>query len=335
MTSSTSPSDSSVPALAIRLLVVALLAWAGGANYSLRLNPEVAYYQRAAAVKAARAEKLTREHPAKYVIYGGSSCEFSIDAGRLLERDGLPAVNLGRGAGMGASVLTQGALEHVRPGDTLLVTLEPGLLSGRLEPTSLGTQFSFAIGHPEWIVRPSLPAPASSWFTAAVDLRPGGYHVFTLLGKLAAGKPLYRYRFEGLQPSGWYRTTVQLAAGGKYADFSLALTTEARAFLRALRAWSDHRGVRVAYSLPWAYVPPEHVSACQKINGLFLLEVLEFLPALKDPRLGVYSVSSHFADTTNHLNDQGTPVRTDELADQLKFWKLWTPEELRAQLAGL
>ena len=77
---------------------------------------------------------MTREAGAKLVIYGGSSCLFGIDAERLLHTHQMPAVNLGRGAGMGASVLTLAALQYTRPGDTLVAALEPSLLTGSLEP---------------------------------------------------------------------------------------------------------------------------------------------------------------------------------------------------------
>ena len=57
---------------------------------------------------------------------------------------------------MGATVLTESVLEHLRPGDTLIVSIEPGLLTAPLDQTALGVQFSFAVRHPNWVLNPVL-----------------------------------------------------------------------------------------------------------------------------------------------------------------------------------
>jgi hypothetical protein len=63
-----------------------------------------------------------------------------------------------------------------------------------------------------------------------------------------------------------------------------------------------------------------------------LLEVSEFIPVLRDSRLGAYTVREHFSDTSLHLTEEGATLRSDEFAEQVKDWKVWTHEELR-QLA--
>jgi hypothetical protein len=328
MPSSTLRSRPGLPTLALRLLGVAVIGWAASAFYTLRLNPEVAHFAYTHRVKHAWAEKLTREHGAKIVVFGGSSCEFAFDGERLLEKHGLPVANLGRGAGMGAAVLTEAALAETRPGDTLIVALEPALLTSRLELTSLGVQFSFVAGHPEWVIRPAFGPERYPWASALLALRPGGYHTFTLLGKLVSGQRLYRYLPSDLRPSGWLQTSVRLPIDGP-PWHGVHLSPDGRALLRGLRAECEARGLRVAYSLLWGYTPPDKVSAFQRENAQFLLEVAEFLPALRDPRLGAYSVLEHFADTAIHLNKEGAALQCDEFADQLKHWRVWKPEELR------
>ena len=79
MASSTSPSEPRVPRLLCGLVLAALLAWAGCAFYTLRLNPENRFLKAAALTKQSWARKMTREHGAKHVIVGTSSCTFSID----------------------------------------------------------------------------------------------------------------------------------------------------------------------------------------------------------------------------------------------------------------
>ena len=91
-----------VPWVALRLLTVAVLAWASSAAYALYLNPEIAFFKHGARLKHAWAEKLNREYTRKVVVFGGSSCGVSIDGERMLDHHGLPTVNMGLGAGMGA-----------------------------------------------------------------------------------------------------------------------------------------------------------------------------------------------------------------------------------------
>lgn len=333
MPSSTLHSESRLPAQAARLLLLAVLTWAGGAFYTLRLNPEVRYFAGTDRIKRAWAQKMTVEHGAKTVLCGGSSCEFSLDGQRLLELHGLPAVNLGRGAGFGASVLVQAALPEVRPGDTLVLALEPGLLTEPLEPPALGVQISFALGHPEWAVAPTVGTSAVSWPSALLALRPGAYHAFTLVGKVLTRRPLYRYRLEDMRPSGFNQTAVRLPITGP-AGHTGRLVPEAHRLLAELRQWCQTNQVRLVYSLPWSYTPPAAVTGYQRLNAQFLLQMMDYMPVLRDERLGACTALEWFADTGYHLNAEGSARRTDELAEQLKQWRVWTREELLQRTRG-
>jgi hypothetical protein len=328
MASSTSHSSKSIPAFAVLLLAVALAALGLSAFYTLRLNPELNYFRAANRLQSTWAETMTREHGAKVVVYGGSSCEFSIDVERLLHTHQMPAVNMGRGAAMGASVLTVAALQYTRPGDTLVAALEPSLLNGSLDPPSLGVQFSVVTGHTEWVTRPAVGTKSLSWLSVLLNLRPGGYHALTMLGKLAGGKPPFRYDVNDIRPGGFSQTVVRLPIDGP-TPHSGVVSEDARSFLAALRDWSREHHVRVAYALPWSFSPPESAKAYQQLNARFLLEIAEFLPVLRDPRLGAYTVREHFADTALHLTAEGAALRTDELADLIKRWPVWTSEELK------
>ncbi len=123
-----------------------------------------------------------------------------MDGERLLNRYGLPSLNMGLGAGMGAKVLTHYAQTAVRPGDTLIVGLEPDLLSGPLEIESLGAQFAFSIGEPSLLRDPDWV----NWPSVLLDLRPGGYHTFTLIAKVALHRPFYPYFASEVHASGWH-----------------------------------------------------------------------------------------------------------------------------------
>ena len=323
-----------IPRFAILLLATALLALLACAGYSLFLNPEVAFWKRALDVKQAWSARLTAQSGAKTVVFGASSCAFSIDGERLLERHGIPTVNLGFAAGMGLTFITQCALAETRPGDTLIVALEPALLIEPLEPQPFGIQMSYRAGHPEWNAAPWLarPLPKASELQL---LRPGGEHLFIMLGKVALRMPMYRYGAQNIHASGWMSTDdrrFQESAEGSPSLGSAALSEDGRKLLLWVRQWADAHQVRVAYSLPWIYAAPEQEAQHRRENLRFLQQVAEILPVLRDPRLGVCVDRKCFADTNMHLTPEAAAARTDRFAGQLKAWDVWQPGQAeRAQ----
>ncbi len=327
MPSSISHSNSSVPWKTLFLLGAALVIWAAGMFYSLRLNPEVRFFRHCAKVKQQWAQQLDRDYPHKIVIFGGSSCNTSVDGERMLNRYSLPVANMGLGAGMGALVLTHFALQFVRPGDTLLVGLEPGLLTEPLELQSLGVQFSCAIGQPELLRNPD----RVNWPSTLLDLRPGGYHLFTLLGKMALHEPLYRYTASEIHPSGWHEVGARSDVVSM-RESPTDLSPQGRSLLMALRAWCDQRHVRVAYVLPWEYSAPGDMKRFQECNLQFLCGVAEAMPILKDVTLGADTNRNQFADAAFHPTTEGAALRSDELAREIKSWGTWTRDELQERL---
>jgi hypothetical protein len=313
------------------LLLSALIALLASAAYTRWWNPEVRLYVHAVDVKEAWARELEQTFTNRTIVFGGSSTSFSIDPGRMLERDGLAVVNCGLHAGMMTGFLTGFAAGTARPGDLLLMAMEPELLVVPGNGSDLAAQMGFALDHPEWIHASNVTGEPIHWVENLISLRPGAYHFFTLLGKLALGRPLYRYSPEDFTESGWQRTSERREIGDPQR-WSAHLTPESQALLKALTDWGTARGIRVAYLLPWRYVTEPQAEAFQADNLQFLVEIAEFLPVLADPRLGAYSVREHFADTPLHLTPEGAATRSDELAALLKEDRFWTTEDLRLLL---
>lgn len=313
-----------MPWQAVQLVLVALLTWAVCALYTLRLNPEVAFYRHGAVVKRGWVQKLDHEHKSKFLIYGGSSCAFAIDGERMWQKSGLPMANLGLGAGMGAKVLTEFALQALRTGDTLIVALEPDLLTGKIDLEPLGVQFSLATGNPGLLQ----DRGRMEWLAALLELRPGSYHFFTLLGKIVSRQPLHRYSHGDFQPSGWQRAVARRQFSGP-PPLRPHLSIEGRNWLAYIRDECARRGVRVAYALPWGYCPVEKLENFQRVNRTILREISEFIPVLKDTRLGAHTVQGDYADTEWHLTAEGAALRTDDLAQQIQSWRMWSRSELQ------
>jgi hypothetical protein len=226
------------------------------------------------------------------------------------------------------------ALEETLPGDTLIVALEPGLLTDPLEAPALGVQFAVATGHWDWLCHALPPVRPMGGAAIALALRPGGMHTFTMLAKWIGGQKLYRYQPGDMRLSGFNQTSVRVPITGP-PGHGVTLPESNLKFLQSLADWCGGHRVRLAYSLPWGYTPEDQVAGFQRDNIRFLLQVARIMPVLKDPRFGAYSVLEHFADTAWHLDETGSALRTDELGVQVKEWRVWTVEELEAAFAVL
>ncbi|MCX8107490.1 MAG: hypothetical protein N3G20_01660 [Verrucomicrobiae bacterium] len=319
---------SKLPRLAVRLVCVAIAALAAAGAYTVWLNPEIRFYLYAARLKQAWADKLHREFGRAIIVFGASSCAFAIDGERMVEKHGLPVVNFGMHAGMEPLFLTALAVESTRPGDTLVVALEPGLLLSPFDSPDLAAQMGMALGKPRLIHASDLTGEPVHWVKNILSLRPGAYHFFTLLGKIVLGKPLYRYSPQDLRPSGFQQTTERREIRDQEPFIVHALPSHSEQLLSALARWCRTNNVELFYSLPWGWVSEAKLNQFKAMNASFLIQVAKFMPVLKDPTLGAYPVREHFADTEWHLTAEGAANRTDALAQQLKARVCWTIEEL-------
>jgi hypothetical protein len=335
MPSSTSPSSRGWPCQAFALLLLALVALGAAALYTVRWNPEVCFYRHAIDVKRAWSARLAAAPaPApRHLLAGGSSAAFSVDGERMLDRHGVRLVNFGLHAGMEAPFLLAIAAREARPGDTLIVAMEPELLTTPFTAPDLAAQMGLALGEPRLIAASDLTGAPVPWVDSLVAMRPGAYHAFTLLGKVLLRKPLYRYAAPEIHASGWQEAR-------DFREFALiqpgapGLSADGRALLAALVRWAEAREVRVCYALPWACVEPAVLEEFRRTSASFLRDVAALLPVLKDPALGVHAVREHFSDTGWHLTPAGAQVRTDALAAQLAAGEFWSLAELDAWKNG-
>jgi hypothetical protein len=317
MDSSTSHSKL-MPKVAAGLLVAALLSWGASAFYTLRINPELAFFKHANVLKQRWQSRMRRQYGTNIVVCGGSSCFTGIDARHIETRFSLPVVNMGFGAGMGPNVLGKLALGSVRSGDTLILAFEPGLLGQSFEVPALGSQFWLATDFSRAFGSLSVSQIAST----LLALRPGGYHAFTLLGKMILHKPMYRYGLEEVREGGWHavadRREVSPSAPTRYL-----LSQDGRRFLRETAEWCSKNNVRLACTLPWVYHLPEQAEEARSKFKIFQAEVNQYMAVLKDPFRGCYTVREEFADSNLHLIPTAAMKRSEELGRELLSWDVY------------
>lgn len=298
----------------MQLVVAALAAWLVGAWYTVRLNPEVAFFSRVHEKKTGWIAEVPQTNRVFFV--GGSSCMTSIDPVRLRDTHGLNVVNLGLGAGMGAKYLGRYALDRVRRGDRLVISMEQGLLTGPIDWKSLGVQFAAANRLWSTIDEPGV------WDMPHVllTLRPGGYHTFTLLGKALLRQPWYRYQENEIRPGGWHEVAARRDVVSP-GPGPTTLSPQARQWMRDVKTECDRLGVEVVYAVPWLYGDEAESEAMREANRKFLADVSAIIPVLQDPESGVHTVRSDYSDTQAHPTADGARLRTDRLAEIVKRWQ--------------
>ena len=300
-------------------MLAALIASVAGAAYSLKLNPELAFFARGADLKEEWIEVIESEYANKVIVFGGSSCTSTVIAKRMRDLFEIPAVNLGLGAGMGARMLTGYALSHANPGDIVIAAIEPDLLIGSLETPSLGVQFAVMRGRAGWIDGIEGIGGRAATLGELRELKPGGYHFFTMLGKLAMGREFYRYSQSEFHADGWQEIPMQLSVAPT-EQRELTLSIDAIELLSAVADHATEVGYTILYTIPWSYFDEASAEKAIESNQEFLQEVSEIMPVLDDGVSGVWTHGEDFADTGFHLIKAAAEVRTDKLATALLAW---------------
>lgn len=309
--------------------VAAAGSWMGAAFYSLYLNPELIFYRELSLVQRSWASELNKKTSSKILAIGGSSTIFSLMPERAWEKHGVALVNFGLAAGMGPQVMLLRGMETVRAGDTLLICFEPGLLTEDGVVPSLGIQYAFSEKRPKWIGAPCLGFSPMSWGSTLLALRPGAYHLVTLAGRMASGRPAYRYSIQNASRDGWVAAPTR-DFDENYPGFGPQLGLLWEPVFEALQIWAKDREVRLVYALPWAFCPSGQLQEFQRKNAQFLVLLEPYLSILYDPKLGAVAEKSLFADSPQHLNQKGSRLKTDDLCQRLMQGRMWTRTELNS-----
>lgn len=285
-------------------------------------NPEVRFWRGALERKAQECETLPGRSDNGMVLFaGGSSCAFSIMPDLITERTGLPAWNMGGHAGAGPRFLSAFALEHARPGDTVVLALEEESISSSEagEITQVGLALAVSLGMPDLAAgAPVLPDPVS-WRDRFTFLRPGSRFGAAMLAKRLSGRPLYRYVDADYKAGG--RIETPYLDGGLIPEVFRKeprhLSPSGRLMLERLADYARERGIRLVYSMPWMFNDPALAEGNRASHRVLLEEVAKILPVLPDEKCGVETNPAYFSDTSYHLTGVGARARTERVAEGL------------------
>jgi hypothetical protein len=321
------PSDMQEIFRLVALLVVLVCSIVGAWRYVLKLSPEVDLYTYAARKKITLARKLDELGLSKIVICGGSSCAFGVNTDVMQKAFDLPVVNFGMHAGMGAPVLAGLALKYTKPGDTLVVSLEPHLLFTPFDWPALGDQISYALKEPELCEGGPLHLSRKGKLGIFLTMRPGAQNMLLFLPRELNHQGVI-YPKSSFSPSGWQRFDGHIQP--KPVTMPTTLSVDGQMLLQKVVGYCVQNNIRVAYAMPWLYCDGADLPHYKSIFSKYLYEVSKFIPVLRDPTLGIDTDPDDFGDGNNHLRPRGATRRGEQLARLILQWNTWDSKELAA-----
>tara|TARA_E500000178_G_scaffold353336_2_gene418961 strand:+ start:313 stop:1299 length:987 start_codon:yes stop_codon:yes gene_type:complete len=312
----------------LRLGLAVVLSFGLCSIYSTQWGPELRFWKQAYLKKMKWADQLQADGGSKVVFAGGSSCTFAVRPD-VFQQMGISCVNMGGHAGMGALFLCSVAIETLNAGDTLILAVEPDLLSGiEIVPRKLGIQTATVLGDKDLAVAEKITGQSlalSKWLSA---MRPGGRHTVTMLSKILLRRPLYRYSVSELGLGGWAYTSYQDEVAkpcGKITKDPV-LSSAGMELLLMIKQRCDEYGVHVAYAIPVVLTEEEALDHNRSYFKQLGEAISHVLPVLNDPFYGAESRKELFADTALHLTPEGASMRSKLLAQLVQEWDVISAE---------
>ena len=281
-------------------------------SYTLWVNPEISFWKEAYKKKIHWARSITARGEKKSILIGGSSCAFQLDAG-MFTQAGIPCVNMGMHAGMGTRATAAFGLSAAAPGDTIIWAFERDRMTKPPELEFLGYQALVATG----VIFKLGPAQMAlcnlDYKEAIAAMRPGLDHCALILGKIATGYPLYRYKKSDIRRDGVITTNEKRSF--PISSFKQALPdSDTLNWISKMNGELARMDCFTAYLIPQSYVLPQEAEVAKVANSRFLQEVRRLNPVVPDPVMGVQTNLIYFADTSSHLREEYMEKRTKDLA---------------------
>ena len=302
----------------MKYLPAALVSVALGFYLSSKLvtdwNPEFYFWRDCIEQKRSGLSKLQSENDKVVIFSGGSTCSFSIDPAALDETFP-PSYNLGGAVPMGAEYILSISMAGARPGDTIALALEPIFLT--TDKGAKSKTLGVSLGN--WDFQNGTLEKRISWDELIMKRRPGARFVVTVFGRKIMGLPSYRYHMDNFQAGGLLTT--------EYRDRSnhfpgplppQHLSKEGIEILENLFEQARAKEVRLIYTIPWTLTDAKLADHDRAVNRVLLREIEAYMPVIEDPYYGVHTEPKYFADSFNHLTQEGAAARTKALAPSLK-----------------
>lgn len=311
--------------LALAAVLSAAFSWHAKCHWQI----DNRYWGEALRISERYAGRLSGSHASRYVVFGGSTVRTSYIPSVFEREFGISLVNLGLHAGCGPDILAETAFRTIRPGDRVVVAVEPAFLVRETDvpPTSGGIDlFLWANG---------LSFKKGTFFTLSPFQAPGffrsstRYNLLFLAKRILRRKP-YRYTVaENLHEDGWMevseRRPIPFDASERPLE-PLRLGAAGRSFLLRVKTECERRGCPVVCAFPPSL---DGNPNARSAYATLALDVLPVMPVVRDPLLGVNPNPGEFADTDHHPLRIGALRATRSLGKALAAGNCWDVASLR------
>jgi hypothetical protein len=274
-----------------QLLITLVLAFPAATYITITKNPEVRFWETAMTQRATDLAEIKLNTPKTPTLLftGGSSCAFSIDPKIIEAICGLNTLNLGLPISTGPRFLLHHALKKATSGDTIIVALEPDLLTyeSEMKPTSLTLALALAENDSNGTVGGDTFHEHLRLKDSLNLVRPGANFTFTYIAKIVSGKG-YRYTNHDLRYRGRIETSVRdpkiPKAGRKQA---VKLSQSGRQLLVEYRQAALKKGVNLVYSMPWTLTDETAADHNRQNNKQILASISEVIAIADDGTQGI------------------------------------------------
>lgn len=294
--------------------------------YNFLLHPELKYYKRALSISSQYETQLRQElqRPC-YVIAGGSETRSGIRPSLMLEEYGTPAINVATAAPYGLHVNLAIALNHIHPGDTLVLSLL-SVDERNINATEGGTKLAVHQYGVNAFLKGGLPFDSRSvWALVSSD---AASMITSAARKLTRGYAFTYDKHATLHPDGWqeiHRNTMHSAKLGKIKPSDYLIGPELSAMLKETQLYCQKQNAHFCIMLPVGFLN-EYETERRIMHALQITRL--GIPVLRDERLGHVTDNKLFSDMIFHPNKEGATQNTRIIASLLKEKRYWQEAEL-------
>lgn len=317
------------------LLAVAVCTYLLSLFYVLFVSPPSLEQRAVRQLKRRYAAELDRGGVPKVVFVGGSSTTYGVMPSAIKEDSGISAVNAGLNAGMGSGFLMLWGLFLCNPGDTMVLMIEPGLLS---DPYSQPMSHSIAevelplkywtlkkkfVNGNLWKARPRFGA-----------IKTSGEGLTGMLGLMCRGRGYPYYWTKYMAEDGFLSMPLKVAPPtpetlDHIRSARLDLSEDGLRALAWISTYCQENSIRVCYVFPKVLVDPDAIELynvrAQRLAESISRHILVLGPldcATSDGRL--------FYDSTCHLNADAAQGFSVDLGRRLVKAGLAVPTTARS-----
>lgn len=300
--------------------------------YSLFIHPEICFFRNADTTSTRWEQQLRQHGHSCYILGGGSEIRSSLSPHIMQQEGRIHAVNTATAAPFGLGVNAAIALNHLQKGDTLVLSV----ISVSDENTKAkegGIKLAVQLFGKSAFTRGGIPLNPDSLL--AMVSSDAGNMLVTAARRLTRGFA-YIYSVQStVHPDGWmeiHQRGMEKAAMPAIKPTDLRVGATCTDILLHAKSECKEIGADFVVMLPVGYNNAYETP----LRLLHALQITRLgIPVLRDERLGRVTDTSKLADTTYHLNAEGTAENSRIIAHLLAEKSYWTEAELLERLRAL